>query len=135
MGSVYEWNMDDPNWDKLNYEQPFRKFHLSGAGFFTYECMEDTARMMAGRGTDEDKIEIEAFRIAARKQVFNTPGARDCLWYTITKADEFLKEAIEHSESEGEGEDEYAGGEGETDWSTSNLLMQGLDQLDDLPPL
>jgi len=132
MGSVYERNMDDPNWDRLDYEQPFRKFHLSGASFFTYECMEDTARMMAGRGTDEDKMEIEAFRIAARKQVFNTPGARDCLWYTITKADEFLKEALEHSESEGEGEDEY---EGETDWTISNLLMQGFDQGDNRPPL
>ena len=106
--------MDDPNWDRLNYEQLFRKFHLSCAGFFTDECMEDTAMMMAGRGTDEDKMMVEAFRIAARKLVFDRPGARDCLWYTITKADEFLKDAIEHSESEGEDEDEKDG-EGETD--------------------
>lgn len=49
MGSVYEFGMDDPNWDRLNYEQPFRKFHLPGASFFTYTCMEDTAMMMAGR--------------------------------------------------------------------------------------
>ena len=33
MGSVYEWGMEDPNWDRLDYEQPFRKFHLPGAGF------------------------------------------------------------------------------------------------------
>lgn len=101
MGSVYEWGMDDPNWDRLNYEQPFRKFHLPGAGFFTYECMEETAREMAGRGTEDDRMKIEAFRIAARKQVFRTPGARDCLWYTVSKADEFFEEAVKDAESEG----------------------------------
>ena len=100
MGSVYEWNMDDPDWYRLDYEQPFRKFKLSGASFFTHECMEETAMDMAGRGTEDDRMKIEAFRIAARKLVFTRPGARDCLWYTISKADEFLKEAIEHADSE-----------------------------------
>ena len=49
---------------------------------------------MAGRGTEDDRMKIEAFRIAARKQVFSTPGARDCLWYTLSKADEYLDEVI-----------------------------------------
>ena len=98
MQSVYEWNMDDPNWNRLNYEQPFRKFHLSGAEFFTYECMEETARNMAGYGRDieDHRMKIEAFRIAARKLVFRRPGARDCLWYTISKADEFFEEAVKY---------------------------------------
>mmetsp|Transcript_10726 Transcript_10726/g.16328 ORF Transcript_10726/g.16328 Transcript_10726/m.16328 type:complete len:346 (+) Transcript_10726:85-1122(+) len=100
MARVFEWNMDDPNWHRLDYEQPFRKFHLSGADFFTCECMEETARDMAGRGTEDDRMKIEAFRIAARKQVFNTPKARDCLWYTISKADEFFEEAIMSADSE-----------------------------------
>lgn len=41
----------------------------------------------------------------------------------ITKADEFLKEAIEHSESEGEGEDEN---EGETDWTNLESVDAGV---------
>ncbi len=100
MGSVYEWGMMDPNWDRLDYEQPFRKFTLSGAGFFTHECMEETAMDMAGRGAEDNRMKIEAFRIAARKLVFSRPGARDCLWYTLSKADEYLEEAIENSDSE-----------------------------------
>ena len=84
MGSVYERAMWDDNWDKLNYEQPFQKFHLSGADFFTYECMEDTAYDLALKNGG-----IDAFRIAARKVFFRAPASRDCLWYTLTKADEF----------------------------------------------
>lgn len=104
MQSVYEWNMMDPYWNRLDYEQPFRKFHLSGAEFFTYECMEDIARDMAVCGGDiEDvRMKIEAFRIAARKLVFRKPGARDCLWYTISKADEFFEDVIKRFESEQE---------------------------------
>ena len=82
---MYESTMWDPNWDPLNYEQPFRKFHLSGAEHFTYECMEDTASAyeLAYDGT------INASRIAARKVFFRAPASRDCLWYTLEKADEF----------------------------------------------
>ena len=83
MGSVYEFAMDDPNWERLDYEKPFRKFTLPGAGHFTYECMEDTAHDLAGNET------IDAFRIAARKVFFRAPASRDCLWYTLEKADEF----------------------------------------------
>ena len=100
MGTVYDRWMDDPDWHRLDYEQPFRKFHLSGAGYFTRQCMGRVAMDMAGYGTEDNRMKIEAFRIAARKQVFHTPGARDCLWYTITKADEYLKEAIENADSE-----------------------------------
>jgi hypothetical protein len=83
MGSVYEFGMDDEDWDRLDYEKPFRKFNLPGAGHFTYECMEDTAHDLAGNET------IDAFRIAARKVYFRAPASRDCLWYTLEKADEF----------------------------------------------
>lgn len=64
----YMW---DDNWDKLNYEQPFRKFSLPGAGHFTYECMEETAMDLAHQGT------IDAFRIAARKVTFRAPDVSD----------------------------------------------------------
>ena len=66
MGSVYEGAMWDDNWDRLVYEQPFRKFHLSGADFFTYECMEDTAYDLVHKNGG-----IDAFRIAARKVFFH----------------------------------------------------------------
>ncbi len=99
MGIVYEQGTLDPNWDRLDYEQPFRKFHLSGAGFFN-GCMEETARNLAGRGTADNRMRIEAFRIAARKRVFTEPGlVRDSLWYTLSKMDEYL-ERIENAARE-----------------------------------
>ena len=105
MGSVYDWAMDDPNWDRLDYEQPFRKFNLSGAEYFTCQCMEETAMEMAGRGAEDNRMKIEAFRVAARKRVFTKPGARDCLWYTLSKADEYyMKGGIEYGSPEGEYE-------------------------------
>ena len=89
MQSVFEGASYDPNWYRLNYEQPFMKFTFSGAATFTSEYMEEAAIEMAGRGTEDDRMRIEAFRIAARKRVFSSPAARDCLWYTISKADEY----------------------------------------------
>ncbi len=103
MGSVYEWCMDDPDWYRKDWEQPFRKFHLSGADFFTYECMEDAAYALA-RGS------IDAFRIAARKVFFGAPASRDCLWYTLEKADEFASRC-----SDDEEEDEVASSDDEED--------------------
>ena len=71
-----------------NFEQPFYKFGLNGAGRFKYECIEDMARDLAW---NQDKLgSVDAFRIAARKVFFGAPASRDCLWYTIVKADEFV---------------------------------------------
>ena len=97
MGSVYERGTLDPIWDRLDYEQPFRKFTL--APLFRHECMEWAARNLAGRGTEDDRMRIEAFRIAARKQVFTTPGAKDSLWYTLSRSDKYL-EHIENADME-----------------------------------
>ena len=102
MGGVYERAMWDDNWDKLNYEQPFQKFHLSGADFFTYECMEDTAYDLALKNGG-----IDAFRIAARKVFFRAPASRDCLWYTLTKADEFAANSSAYFSSRGDDETRY----------------------------
>ena len=55
---------------------------------------------MAGRGAEDNRMKIEAFRIAARKRVFNKPEARDCLWYTLSKADEYLEVAIANGDYE-----------------------------------
>ena len=98
MGIVYEEGTLDPNWHRLDYEQPFRKFHLAGA--FFNGCIEETARNLAGRGTEDDRMRTEAFRIAARKRVFTRPGlVRDSLWYTLSKMDEYL-ERIENAARE-----------------------------------
>ena len=88
MQSVFEGA--DHDWYRMDYEEPFMKFTLSGAASFTSEYMEEAAIEMAGRGTEDDRMRIEAFRIAARKRVFSSPAARDCLWYTISKADEYF---------------------------------------------
>jgi hypothetical protein len=77
MQSVY--NDRDLDWDRLNYEQPLRKFKLSGADRFT-EFMEEKVGELAWGMAD-------AFRIAAREVFFKNPGARDCLWYTIEELD------------------------------------------------
>jgi hypothetical protein len=34
---------------------------------------------------------VDAFRIAAREVFFISPGARDCLWYTIEQVDSMSK--------------------------------------------
>ena len=81
--NVYKYTWVYLPFERLDYEKPFRKFNLPGAGHFTYECMEDTAHDLAGNET------IDAFRIAARKVYFRAPASRDCLWYTLEKADEF----------------------------------------------
>jgi hypothetical protein len=77
MQSVY--NDRDMEWDRLNYEQPLRKFKLSGADRFTEFVSEKTGELVWGMA--------DAFRIAARDVFFKNPGARDCLWYTIEELD------------------------------------------------
>ena len=52
--------------------------------------MVDTATSTSSAYDLAQKIGgIDAFRIAARKVFFRAPASRDCLWYTLTKADEF----------------------------------------------
>jgi hypothetical protein len=70
-----EGAMFQDDWEILDYEQPFRKFHLKirGAEMF-HRCMEEIAHELANNST------TDAFRIAARVKVFNAPCSRDCLW-------------------------------------------------------
>ena len=82
MQGVYEFAMYDEDWDRIDYEQPFYKFSLSGADFFVGECMIDTAYQFAKPSSATD-----AFRIAARKVFFRASASRDCLWYTLVEAD------------------------------------------------
>ena len=86
MGFVYTCDLSIPEYD---YEDPFRKYEHTHASFFTYECMEGTAHQLAGDGR------IDAFRIAARKAFFLAPNSRDCLWYTLKKADQFAAQEEE----------------------------------------
>ena len=76
--SVY--NDRDMDWDRLNYEQPLRKFNLPGANRFTEFMEEKSLELMWGGMAD-------AFRIAAREVFFKNPCSRDCLWYTIEQLD------------------------------------------------
>jgi hypothetical protein len=78
----YTANVDDSieEWDRLDYEQPLRKFNLDGAYNFT-GFVHDMAHDLVHRGM------ADAFRIAAREVFFKRPGARDCLWYTIEQVD------------------------------------------------
>ena len=85
MQGVYEFAMWDSNWDRLNYEQPFRKFSLPGADFFAGECVGDTAHELA-----RDGAYFDAFRIAARTVVHRAPASRDCLWYTLDQAENII---------------------------------------------
>jgi hypothetical protein len=71
------------NWDSAD----IREFHLRGADMLTKNLvrnMEDTAHELAGTFTTLP----DAFRIAARKIFFRAPASRDCLWYTLKRADE-----------------------------------------------
>jgi hypothetical protein len=78
----YPWG-----WDRLNYEQPLRKFDLIGAERFA-RFMKVKAGEFVQRGMDDDAWGMaDAFRIAAREVFFKSPGARDCLWYTIERVD------------------------------------------------
>ena len=78
MQRVYECDQSLPDYD---YDQPFRKFEHRLAQFFTCECLCETVAELAEANS------IDAFRIAARKQIFRAPAARDCLWYTLYMAD------------------------------------------------
>lgn len=80
MGSVYDCDWSLPKYD---YNKLFHKFKHSLASFFTNECMHDTAHQLAY----SDGV-IDAFRVAMRKIFFRAPSSRDCLWYTLEKADE-----------------------------------------------
>ena len=81
MGGVYNCCWDLVEYD---YEDPFRKFEHSLADFFIGECVCPTAYALARGGHGG----IDAFRVAARQIVASRPGSRDCLWYTIVRADE-----------------------------------------------
>lgn len=94
MGSVYDLNYckdNWDNWDRMNYKQPLWQFTLPGAGLFT-GFVEEIACDLAGHG------KIDAFRIAARKLYFKCPRSRDCLWYTLDRADKL--EALFKSEED-----------------------------------
>jgi hypothetical protein len=80
MGYVIDMNCCDDDWDRLEYEQPLRKFNLDGADRFT--GFADSCAYHLVRGGMAD-----AFRVAAREVFFKRPGARDCLWYTLEQAD------------------------------------------------
>ena len=86
MQSVYTRYTSDDNfeeWDRLEYEQPLRKFNLSGADRFT-EFAYTKACELANEGM------ADAFRVAAREVFFKRPGARDCLWYTLEQVDSIV---------------------------------------------
>jgi len=91
MGSVYDLNDCTDNWDRMIYKEPLWKFTLPGAGLFT-GFVEEMACDLAGHG------KIDAFRIAARKLYFERPLSRDCLWYTLDRADKL--EALFKSEED-----------------------------------
>ena len=80
MGPVYENYCMDPDFVWKEFYEPFHKFGLDGARFFTYECMHAVAMNIASSDT------IDAFCLVARKMLFDTPNARDCLWYVIHTA-------------------------------------------------
>jgi hypothetical protein len=63
MQSVY--NERDVDWDRLNYEQPFRKFNLSGAERFKRFVEEKAGELVWGMA--------DPFRIAAREVFFERP--------------------------------------------------------------
>ena len=69
---------------RLNCGHPFRKFHLPGAEMFV-TFMEDVAHSLVRHGG------TNAFRIAAREVYLEAPESRDCLWYTLERADAFAQ--------------------------------------------
>ena len=71
----YPWD-----WDRLKYEQPLIKFKIIGSQRFV-KFMKVKAGELVWEGM------ADAFRIAAREVVLISPGARDCLWYTIEQVD------------------------------------------------
>ena len=83
MGCVFDMNCCDDDWDRLEYEQPLRKFNLDGADRFT--GFADSCAYHLVRGGMAD-----AFRVAAREVFFKRPGARDCLWYTLEQVDSIV---------------------------------------------
>ena len=67
---------------RLDCGHPFRKFHLPGAELFV-TFMEEVAHSLVRHGG------TDAFRIAAREVLLEAPESRDCLWYTLERADAF----------------------------------------------
>jgi hypothetical protein len=84
MHPVYlRYTVDDSieeEWDRLDYEQPLRKFNLDHSYSFTGFAYEKACELV------NDGL-ADAFRIAAREVFFKRPGARDCLWYTLEQVD------------------------------------------------
>jgi hypothetical protein len=78
----YPWG-----WNRLNYEQPLRKYSLNGAGRFTRFMKVKAGELVQGVMDNDAWGIADAFRIAAREFFFKNPGARDCLWYTIEQVD------------------------------------------------
>ena len=82
MGSnyLYDFSMCKDNWEQLNYKEPLSKFTLPGAGLFT-GFVEGMVCNLTGHR------KIDSFRIAVRTVYFKRHLSRDCLWYTLHRAD------------------------------------------------
>ena len=84
-GKEREYNIsnyidDEDEYARWEYEQPFMEY--KGEVGFVQNCLEPTVKELVANGT------IGAFRIAARKIFFREPCSRNCLWYTLERADE-----------------------------------------------
>ena len=80
MQSVYEREMGE-DFNRLSYEQPFKKYDLCKLVTPATQRMHALAQRIVYNGS------LDAFRVAARKMLYHSPTSRDCLWYTLEKAD------------------------------------------------
>ena len=77
---------DEDEYARWDYEQPFMEY--KGEVGFVQNCLEPTAKELVANGT------IDAFRIVARKLFFREPCSRNCLWYTLERADELASQPM-----------------------------------------